>query len=195
MTIHRSLLALLASASLGLSACGGGDAETNEPAASDTSGDDSLTDVAVNPEPMEVADPTPAAWAVHIPDLDDPNLTVRVEGPSPAGDPTVGAVPFQTRVLITNTGTEAAEIEQAHVAFDVWKEDGTRHACTRQGSPGEAPRIDPGEAHELLATAVCDLPTEGEYEIRTYVSFDAESDDEGLMIERYYAGRHELTVR
>lgn len=190
--IHHPLI--FASALLGATACGGPTSSSatdrrpadDAPAAADTSGDAAEPDVTVT------------TWVPQVPSLDDPELSVRVDGPDPVPVTEPVIAPdgrFETRVLVTNQGDEPAEVERAHVAFDVWSEDGQRTPCTRPEQPGPPPLLEPGEAHELQARAVCTFPGPGDYEVRTYVTFDAEALDGSLEVERYYAGRTRLAVR
>lgn len=178
---------LLAGALIGAVGCGG----SNEPASSSTT-------VPTNPEPMPVAETVDGPDQLVLePYPDRPELTVRVDGPGPVPlDETVTSPTgrFATRLLVQNGGDEAAVVDQAHVSFEVWGEDGSRNACTRIPEPGATPLLEPGEAHVLRAETVCSFPSPGEYEVRTYVSFDAEALDGSHDIERYYAGRREIAV-
>ncbi|MGE0786128.1 MAG: hypothetical protein AB7S26_10595 [Sandaracinaceae bacterium] len=180
-----SLLLFLA---LALCACGGGQtAPAAEPRATNT---ETAEDP---PNPMPVAEPIAGAdWTPHLPELDNPSLTVRVDGPAPVEE---GGRAFETRVTVTNDGDEAAVVEQASVVFDVWAADGERTACARQGEPGPAPELGPGERHELRVVALCAFPDPGEYTVRTYVSFEAEAEDGSIAVERYYAGGRDVVIR
>ncbi len=192
MTYRNPLL--LGAALLATTACGSEPA-TATPRASASSGASTSASAAEPPPPMPVAELQRGAdWVPHLPALDNPSLTVRVEGPAAIAEVDAGAAPFETRVLVTNTGDEAAEVETARVRFDVWAADGDRDPCALQGDPGPAPLLEPGEAHELRVIAVCPFPEPGDYEVRTYVSFAAEAVDTSLEIERYYAGRAEVAV-
>jgi len=169
-----------------LAACGGADPQPR------TAGDGEA-EAAENPNPMPVAE-TGADWVPRAPRLDNPSLTVRVDGPTPVEEPSQ-SMAVETRVTITNEGDEAAEVDTAYVAMDAWAADGARTPCAQQGDPGEPPLLEPGEAHQLRVVALCSLGAPGTYELRTYVAFTADAIDGSLEVERYYAGRHEIQVR
>lgn len=203
---------------LALAACGGADGggETGDAAETATAGGAAA-------EPSEGADEGAATDETRegtagpvLPDdgdwiavenalamIGDPNLNVYVDGPRPTEldhyeTHDVGSVPYQARLLVVNEGTAPAEIEQAHVAFSLWREDGEHLPCTRRiGDEDTAapPVVDPGEAHELRTMAICAFPEPGEYEVRAYVRFGAEElGTDEVDLERYFAGRYEVRV-
>lgn len=192
----KTITLLFACASLVLSACGGASTSTTSTAANSSSGD-SYGQPA--PLPALTAEVTPNAdWEVRTPRPDNPELTVRVDGPDPVPVTEDVQAPwglFETELVVTNDGDEAARIEQAYVSFDVWSEDGERTRCTPIAPLGTEPLVEPGEAETLRARSKCSFPGPGEYEVRTYVSFDADAIDGSLEVERHYAGRREVTVR
>lgn len=132
----------------------------------------------------------------------NPNLTVYADGPRPVeledyGEVEAGAHGFRAAIRVVNEGSTPAEIATAHIAFEVWGDGERRLACSPplgEESLAQPPVLEPNEAHELAAVAACPFPGPGDYEVRSYVSFEAIEPRGDFEIERHYAGTYELTV-
>lgn len=196
------VLSLLASS---VTACGGDE----EPAAAQPVADAPATSGGEPSDEQQAAQPDARASEARLPPdarpvqnltdlLGQPELTVYAVGPEamePAPIEAGTAVPFEAELRIINEGEGSAEIEQAQMRFEVWSEEGSnRIPCTSADDSTPPSVIDEG-ATIINAVARCTFPSPGEYEVRLYAAFAADELVGDFDIERYYAGRTEVTAQ
>lgn len=174
-----------------LLACGG------EPPAQEIAITEQSTGGAADEAPVATATPPGGTRSENLSALaGDPNISVYVEGPQQVGGTAAagGASTFETTVRVVNDGGEELAIDELYIRFEVWSEDGTRTACTDVDDTAPPTLAEDGTAATHRGLASCTFPAAGEFEVRTYVSFEGAELDGDFDIERHYAGRTEVTV-
>lgn len=117
-------------------------------------------------------------------------ISVYAIEPRPLGPESPGSrVPYEAGMRVVNAGGEPAQVERADVAFEVWTEDGHHEPCAleRESDSLEAPPVlQPGEAIDMTAVAMCPLPPGREDAVQSRVTFQASDPRAGLELEREY---------
>jgi len=184
---------------LSMAGCADEPSDTSPPPDDDTTGDETVQ--APPPEPPAEVEPAEDDFGERSPILTQllgrPNIDVYVTGPEKVGDAALTAETagtFETTVRVVNTGEGPLDVERVHVRFEIWDEDGGRAPCTDVDDTRPPGLVMDDGSHLHRALARCEFAAAGEYEVRTYVSFEAEELAGDFDVERHYAGRTEVTV-
>lgn len=174
---------LLASgAALVLASCGGADVEATGAGKPRTT---------VEPAPVVVrapvespvraeAEEAPAVATEAPSDAPGPVLSVYVGGPAATTEAprSVGPVAYATDVVVINTGGQPADVSEASVEYEAWRdEERVPCATTERGLRGGPETLQPSQAFTYRSEATCELDEPGVYELRAYVSFGAQAPD------------------